>query len=476
MAIRKIVLRATDELFLNTEISGTEAAKMPVGTTAQRTSAKSGDIRFNSTTSLMEYYDGTIWKSIDSPPSITSISPTTEADANQDIVITGTNFSSGALVTFIGNDGTEYASPSVTVDSPTQITATTPATPLSVANEPYDIKVTNQSGLASTLEDALDAGGSPTWTTASGQVGGEIFEFESVSTSIAATDPDGQSVSYSVTSGAFPTGLSLNSSTGAITGTAPTVSSDTTSAFTATASDGVNTTDRNFNIVVKNDTTRDGLVAWYPTGSGTDSTSNGYNGSFAGDNSGSITTSTDSGTPYGSRTVTNYPDAGAYTSLPTGTVVTGSNDRTITCWVKPAGTLDSNDYIFGFGSDTICNGATFNARCNGRKLSFMGCANDYDNYGDVVYSSGTWVRIFYTYNGSDLIAYYLDGSGNRQTSWTVSKSLNTSIASGGVARIGAHAASTDSGGDLNGCNSAICDFRIYNRVLTQAEMELLYNR
>jgi len=32
-----ITLAKTDSLFVNTEISGTEAARMPVGTTAQRT-------------------------------------------------------------------------------------------------------------------------------------------------------------------------------------------------------------------------------------------------------------------------------------------------------------------------------------------------------------------------------------------------------------------------------------------------------
>src|SRR5210317_694884 len=98
----------------NLEISGTEAARMPQGTTAQRASAQTGDIRFNSTLSLMEYYDGSGWKSIDSPPSISSISPTTETDANANITVNGNFFVSGATAKFVGNDGTEYASPSVT--------------------------------------------------------------------------------------------------------------------------------------------------------------------------------------------------------------------------------------------------------------------------------------------------------------------------------------------------------------------------
>mgnify|MGYP001320491253 CR=1 FL=1 len=263
MAIRKVIERATNNLFTNTEIGGTEAAKMPVGTTAQRANAQGGDIRFNSTISLMEYYDGTGWKAIDSAPSITSISPTTETDANADITITGQFFASGATVKFVGNDGTEYNSPSVTFNSASEIVAQTPSTALTVANEPYDIQVTNPSGLSNTLENALDAGGSPSWTTGSAPANtlGTDYEGISVSFSVAATDPDGQTVTYSLKSGSsLPSGLSLNSSTGAITGTLGTVSGDTTTQFTLIASDGVNETERLFQIV-----TSDDLVANFTT-------------------------------------------------------------------------------------------------------------------------------------------------------------------------------------------------------------------
>jgi hypothetical protein len=92
MAIDKITLQATDNLFVNTEITGTEAAKMPVGTTAERANEQAGDIRFNSSSALMEYYDGTQWKAIDAPPLVSSISPTTESDPNANITITGANF------------------------------------------------------------------------------------------------------------------------------------------------------------------------------------------------------------------------------------------------------------------------------------------------------------------------------------------------------------------------------------------------
>jgi len=234
-------------------LAGTEAARMPVGTTAERANAASGDIRFNSTLSLMEYYDGTSWKSIDSPPVVSSISPTTEVDANANITITGSNFQSGATVKFVGNDGTEYNSPSVTVNSSTEIVATTPASPLTVANEPYDIIVTNASGLAGTGTDLLDAGGAPTWTTASGNIG-TIYEDSAISSlSIAATDPDGQSVTYS-SSDLSITGVTLNSN-GTITGTPNAdgtyASGGVTHTFNAVASDGTNTATRTFNILRK---------------------------------------------------------------------------------------------------------------------------------------------------------------------------------------------------------------------------------
>ena len=64
-------------------IDGTEAIRMPQGTTAQRANALAGDQRFNTTLNLMEYYDGAEWKAIDSPPVISSISPTTEVTQTQ---------------------------------------------------------------------------------------------------------------------------------------------------------------------------------------------------------------------------------------------------------------------------------------------------------------------------------------------------------------------------------------------------------
>ena len=58
---------------------------------------------------------------------------------------------------------------------------------------------------------------SPVFTTAAGNLANA---FNSVaSTNAGATDPDGDTITHSITSGSLPSGLSLNSTNGAITGT-----------------------------------------------------------------------------------------------------------------------------------------------------------------------------------------------------------------------------------------------------------------
>ena len=246
-----ITLAKTDSLFVNTEISGTEGVKMPVGTTAQRANAQAGDQRFNSTLSLMEYYDGSQWKPIDSPPVVSSISPTTESDANANIVITGSNFQSGATVKFVGDNGTQYNSPTVTFTNSTSITAKTPATALSVSNEPYDVVVTNPSGLSGTGSDFLDAGGVPAFTSSAGSLGTIPDAVRTgVNLNAGATDPDGDTITYSISVGSLPAGLSINTSSGVITGTASAVGSDTTSTFTVSAATPSDTSTRQFSITV----------------------------------------------------------------------------------------------------------------------------------------------------------------------------------------------------------------------------------
>ena len=258
MAIRKIIKRATDSLFVNTEFDGTEAARMPVGTTAQRASAQAGDVRHNSTLGILEQYTADGWQGIAASPTVTGVSPNNidESDDPQTLVITGSAFDSGATALLVGSGGNITPTTS-TRNSSSQITIVYSGGDVITSDTgPYAIKVANSTGLSGTLDAAVTYDDAPNWSTSAGSLG-TVFEDSAMSTTtVAATDPEGGSVTYSVTSGALPTGTSLGSSNGQITGT-PNVSdtynsSGVTHNFTVTANDGTgNTTPRAFSILRK---------------------------------------------------------------------------------------------------------------------------------------------------------------------------------------------------------------------------------
>jgi hypothetical protein len=95
----------------------------------------------------------------------------------------------------------------------------------------------------------------PTWVTDSGTILSQIYENKFSSTTIQATTFTNV-ISYSIISGSLPSGMSLNSSTGVISGT-PSIgnvanfNTGTNFNFTVRASNGVLTSDRGFTINVR---------------------------------------------------------------------------------------------------------------------------------------------------------------------------------------------------------------------------------
>jgi hypothetical protein len=226
---------------------------LPKGTTIQRpVTPAAGMLRYNTTTSELEVYsDG--WLTVASrAPTVVAVSPVTyNGESGTQFTITGTNFISGAQVYFVDSSNVEYAANSVIVVSSTSITAQTPQD-FTVAQEPLKIKIVQTTGTV-VSGGLIDTGNTPAWTTASGSIG-TIYDSNRVfTTTIVATDPDSSStIAYSLQSGSLPTGLSLNTSTGVISGTATAVVTDTTSTFTIRATDNAgNTSDREFTILVK---------------------------------------------------------------------------------------------------------------------------------------------------------------------------------------------------------------------------------
>jgi hypothetical protein len=249
----------------NRKFTGTIGTRISTGTTAQRDDATfgGGTLRFNTSTNLMEYYNGTIWKSIDAPPTITNFtvnggSPTVSTflqntSSIATIVIAGSLFDTTSLtVLFSGTGGGDVSPLTTVIDSSNQITVTVETSQFNNTFEPYDLTVTNASGLFATLENAFISDGAPIFATASGSLGTirESTRSSYTLSSAAATDADGDTITYSISAGSLPAGLSLNSSTAAITGTATSVVSNTTSTFTVSAATTTQTSTRQFTITV----------------------------------------------------------------------------------------------------------------------------------------------------------------------------------------------------------------------------------
>jgi hypothetical protein len=216
---------------------------------------------FNGQEQRLELYTSLGWQNIvaENPGVVGYTGSVLETNTTNSITISGTNFVSGATVFLIGNDGSEVQAGTVTVNSIVQITAVFGS--LSKDLEPYDIKVVNPSNLYGLLPDSVTVNDSPIWTTMSGTLG-TFAEGESISVTVAATDEENNAITYSVASGSsLPSGITLNSSTGVISGTLPAISSPATYTFTINASDGSNTpTPRTFSITSNNKASIEYLV------------------------------------------------------------------------------------------------------------------------------------------------------------------------------------------------------------------------
>jgi hypothetical protein len=239
----------------NRKFTGTKGILTPKGTTDQRASTESGDIRFNTTNGLMEYFDGASYRVIDSPPTIISVSPTevdTTAGGNITFTITGSNFNSGAIITFIANDSTDFNASTTTVNSVSSISAVVARSSFLNAKEPYDVKVLNTSGLSGLLSDQINVDSSPTWTTTAGNLTTITDAATGTHATVVAADAESDTITYSETGGTVLTtaGLTLNSSTGVISGDPTDVASSTTYSFDLRATANSKTADRTFNIIV----------------------------------------------------------------------------------------------------------------------------------------------------------------------------------------------------------------------------------
>ena len=237
--------------------SDTTQLQLPRGTTAQRpSSAPAGALRYNTTLGSMEQWTGANWDPIYAAPSISNVTSSTTGlneDDNATITVTGSGFNSVDAVKFLNNSGgaTLYSAGTVTINSDTQLTADYDASYFT-AGQTIDIQVSSSvSGKSATATAEFTISADPVWSTSSGSLGTVADGSRSgYSVTVTAT---GGTVTYALQSGSFPSGASLNTSTGVISGNLAAVASSTTSTFTIRAtSDGDTTrqTDRQFTITV----------------------------------------------------------------------------------------------------------------------------------------------------------------------------------------------------------------------------------
>ena len=282
-------------------MKGSDGVGVSTMTTTQRNAlsgVKKGQFIFNETINLAQYYDGTTWKSIDSPPSITVFtldggSDVTSAKINRlaggnaTIVVKGSNFdtTAGIVVFEPESSGSNVTAQSLVRNSTNQFTVTVQRSDFLEANDPYAIKLTNGSGLAATLSGALDVNVPPVFASAADAVLATVFNggaaLSGSTANASATDADGDTITYSIVSGSLPTGLSLGSSNGYITGSVSGVTPQTFT-FTVRAATSISNTDRQFRLIVTSSpaggstTTNGGFTYHTFTSSGTFTVYSGF--------------------------------------------------------------------------------------------------------------------------------------------------------------------------------------------------------
>ena len=176
-------------------------------------------------------------------PTIGSISPSVIENTQTAITITGTNYVNTPIVEAINSTGAITAADSVSFTS-----ATTLVSNFTLAVDgTYFIRIENNDGNAVRSGTAiLTVSDAPAWQTAAGSLG-TVDAGGTINFTVNATN----ATAYAVQSGSLPGGGSLNTSTGAITGTESGATQDTTYNFTIRATDAEGqTADRAFSIAV----------------------------------------------------------------------------------------------------------------------------------------------------------------------------------------------------------------------------------
>ena len=180
-------------------------------------------------------------------PTISSISPSVIENTATNITLTGTNFKDSSTPPFVDAINASTGA-IVTANSVSFTNATTVVANFTLpVDGTYFLRLENNDGIACRSGTALlTVSDAPAWTTAAGSLG-TVAATGSVNFTVAATN----ATSFAKTSGSFPGGVTINSSTGVISGTESGSTATTTYTFTIRATDAqAQTADRQFTITI----------------------------------------------------------------------------------------------------------------------------------------------------------------------------------------------------------------------------------
>ena len=168
-----------------------------------------GQVLSTNGSGVLSFIDATETK-----PTITTSNVTISPSTSQTFTLNGTNFVSIPIVEFIASTGAITRATAVSFTSATALSVTT-----NLASGSYFIRVENNDGNAVRSTNAiLSASTSPTWSTAAGSLGTFAGDTSGTLATVAASSDS--TITYSVTSGQSDltsAGVTLNTSTGALT-------------------------------------------------------------------------------------------------------------------------------------------------------------------------------------------------------------------------------------------------------------------
>ena len=230
-----------DGIVTNAKLAGSisNAKLLPIQNTALQNDA----VTYNSVTVALGS-SGSI-TTTETGPGFTSISPSVIDNTSSSITITGTGFVSIPLVEAVNTtSGARITASSVAFTSATSLTATFTIS----IDGTYSIFIQNPDGEAISSGSVLTVSDGPVWSTGAGTLG-SFSAASSISSTVTATGD--APITYSIQSGTLPGGLSLNTSTGVISGTESGATATTQYSFTIRASDAQSqTADRAFTMTI----------------------------------------------------------------------------------------------------------------------------------------------------------------------------------------------------------------------------------